>query len=197
MLLPLLGCQRDEEGSNPAQNEPVVHAGPVAADMARDYKELIKINAQPIQVNLNLAMLCRLPVPEDFEAARANYGPHALASINVYVNELARDAMIGRTYDYPEGSVIVKEKHRSSFGITRSAEGDGWTGDGVGGMIKRAEGSSPESGDWEFFYTDAAQPLEAGPIASCVDCHRKVTELDWVFGSWAKEEFFKEEGEGS
>jgi hypothetical protein len=57
---------------------------------------------------------------------------------------------------------------------------------GVGGMVKRHKGYDPANGDWEYFYFEDASKIESGRISSCIQCHSRASDRDYVFGDWAK-----------
>jgi hypothetical protein len=100
------------------------------------------------------------------------------------MNEPGARAFAERKRIYPEGSVVVKEKHFHEYQGPNGRDAGG--GDGVGGMIKRAAGFDPKHGDWEYFYFADPKRIESGRIASCVQCHAAAGETDHVFGTWAK-----------
>lgn len=171
---------------------------PSAAEAAAGYKGYQQITRADVSVNPELAMLCVGVSQQQVEAARAKYGPHANASILIYMNDPAATAYRAGGTAYPPGSVVVKQKrlgsHRSDATGDMVSDGN----DGVGGMIKRPAGYDPEHGDWEYFYFDqftlpaasalavqAPLKVESGRIASCVQCHQAAQRTDHVFGSWA------------
>ena len=99
------------------------------------------------------------------------------------MNDLARNSFTGGELPYPAGSIIVKEKELLSY---RSEENGKWIerGNGVGGMVKRQAGYDPDNGDWEYFYFESLDNIESGRIATCIQCHRQSSDMDYVFGSW-------------
>ncbi|MGI9456109.1 MAG: cytochrome P460 family protein, partial [Aeoliella sp.] len=113
------------------------------------------------------------------ENARERNGPHAFSKINIYMNDSAADTFAAISKSYPTGSVVVKEKLGSTVD-------DLGTAGGVGGMVKRKAGYDPENGDWEYFYFDTPDNIESGRIESCVQCHQRAQETDYVFGTWKK-----------
>lgn len=101
------------------------------------------------------------------------------------MNEQAAETFGKPQPAYPVGAIVVKEKHRSSGATTRadrSSAVDSFTVDGVGGMIKRPPGYDPAHGDWEYFYFEDPRHIEAGRMASCVQCHAAAADRDHVFG---------------
>jgi Cytochrome P460 len=146
-----------------------------AKDVSRDYRQLRLMTKYPVSVDPALAGLCRGMTPGEIADARKRSGPHAISSINIFMNNVAVDAFQRSRTPYPVGSVIVKEKCEYRDPV------------GVGGMIKRPPGYDPENGDWEYFYSEATSALESGKIGSCVECHRGASSRDYVFADWANQ----------
>jgi hypothetical protein len=144
---------------------------PTLAEIAVAYPSYQKITESPVQVNVELMLQCAPTRPEQLEAARAEHGPHARASILVFMNDAAARVFAARSGTYPVGSVIVKHKTISaSFG--------------VGGMVKRAPGFDPAHGDWEYFYFEDPAKIDGGRISTCIECHASAKRTDYVFGTW-------------
>lgn len=154
--------------------------------IAKEYKTLRLLTPEPVLVNPELAMLCVGASQESVEAARVDHGPHAHSSVNIYMNEAAAEAFAQKT-GYPVGSVVVKEKDKLGY---FSKEENRWEGigNGVGGMIKRKAGFDPDNGDWEYFYFEDVKSVESGKMESCIQCHIRAKEKDYVFGSWNVED---------
>lgn len=150
--------------------------------VVQEYKTLKLMTPEPVFVNPELAMLCVGASKEMVDAARVEDGPHANCSVNIYMNELAANAFDEDT-NYPVGSIVVKEKQIHGY---RTKESDEWqgTGNGVGGMIKRADGFDSKNGNWEYFYFESVEKIESGKMDSCIACHSKAKDNDYVFGSW-------------
>lgn len=161
--------------------------GPTAEEVASRYPTYRKMTPETVYVNLELLMYC-VPVGQArTEEAEERYGPHAQTAIDVYMNAAAASAFpAGRKERYPVGAVVVKEK----LILGRAASDPDPEGDrrsvGVGGMIKRAPGFDPAGGDWEYFYFEDPEHIEAGKIESCARCHRGAVGTDFVFGSWER-----------
>ena len=115
-------------------------------------------------VSTPLSILCAaLPEKElarRREEARRAHGPHAERYLRVFANPTAARAARGNgtAGSFPQGSILAKEKLLDPY--AKRAEG-------VAFMIKRAPGTLPESGDWEFRYYP--QPREAS-YSGCVEC---------------------------
>ena len=155
------------------------------AQIAREYKTLKLMTPETVFVNPTLAMLCVGPSKEMVDAVQVDYGPHANCGVRIYMNEIAAVAF-EENAKYPVGAVIVKEKQMLGY---RTKDETEWaaTGSGVGGMIKRAIGFSPDGGDWEYFYFENTDAIESGRLDSCIQCHAKAKNTDFVYGSWNSE----------
>lgn len=93
----------------------------------------------------------------------------------VYANDLAREAIAsdGRA-KFPVGSTIVREKLPREEATQPEL---------VAVMIKRAAGFNPKGGDWEFVTTDGmlTKVSERQKTGSCLECHSKQADRDFVF----------------
>lgn len=169
-------CGCDPSGP---MTKPAADAAPElsVADVAQGYKQLRPMTKGAVFVDPTFASLCRGVTRAEYEEAQKNHsGPHALAAVRIYMNDVAAAAFTQASTPYPVGSVVVKEKQTS--------EGTG----GVGGMIKRPHGYDPTHGDWEYFYFENPAKIESGKISSCVQCHAGAATKDYVFGGWAHED---------
>ncbi len=137
---------------------------------------------EDVYVNPEIASRCIHFTQDLLDDARTAKGPHANCVIRIYMDPLASEAFeSGDTY--PENAVIVKDKKILDFGPSTETQ-PGKTGNGVGGMIKRAKGFDPENGDWEYFYIDSLDNIESGKLQSCSGCHKEAADTDFVFGDW-------------
>jgi hypothetical protein len=153
--------------------------------IAREYRSLTLLTSEPAWVDPQLAVMCVASSPEEIERSVERYGPHAYARVNIYMNGRAAAAFRQGREGYPVGSVVVKQK------LTLGPRGGDASAlpqaDGVGGMVKRPAGYDPEHGDWEYFYFEDPTKIDAGRIASCVQCHAGAANRDYVFGDWARQ----------
>jgi hypothetical protein len=92
----------------------------------------------------------------------------------VYVNEVARGAMLSGRIKFPVGSIIVRE---------RLAQADDAQPQLLSVMYKRAPGFNPKAGDWEFLIVDGALTKieERQKKGSCLSCHVEQRAHDFVF----------------
>ena len=146
------------------------------------YKTFARVTKEPKSVGAGFAGRCN--VTPEMEQVVKETGSHAMHYLHYYLNEVAqhhRDARIGGAY--PAGSVIVKEK---LFAGSAARSADFTQVDAVTGMIKREPGSSPKTGDWEFFYFNprsvspdgkAIAWEKAKDLKSCVSCHSNAADM--------------------
>lgn len=96
---------------------------------------------------------------------------------HVYANEKALSQIFSEKPIYPAGSIIVRERFISTEGQGPNT---------VIAMVKRENGFSPETGDWEFLVFDGpslgVQSRET--VGSCATCHLGSKATDWVFRSY-------------
>lgn len=159
----------------------------LVSNVALHYAGYKKVTDKEVLVNPELARLCIGASFKQVQEAARIHGPHTHAEILVYMNDRATASFRTSAGEYPVGSVVVKQKVYLGH---RDLKSDQWvrTKDkGVGGMIKRAPGYDPENGDWEYFYFEDPATIEAGRIASCIQCHQGAKSTDRVFGTWHKQ----------
>ncbi|CAN5866795.1 hypothetical protein BH11VER1_BH11VER1_27090 [soil metagenome] len=130
-----------------------------------DYQKLPRITERKIDLEESVIQLCLDP--------KMYYGPHIKPGIQLYVNPTAIEA---RKKDsaariYPIGSVLVKEK----FATKEASEPD---------IITVMEKVSMLGGinDWKFTMIRLADRsiVRDGFKVSCVDCHSRFKESDFV-----------------
>lgn len=172
-LLPLAGLGCSSETFDPAaEANPAISVDAVLAEYA-SYRAMTD---GPVPIDPDLWFRCKRAtgVPPE---SQETYGPHAEFLGVYYMNPSAAGAFEEQTHRYPPGSVVVKEKQASYLDKEM-------TGPGLAGMIKRDAGFDPEHGDWEYFFVDHDTPLSQGKLPSCIDCHSRVADRDYVFGGW-------------
>lgn len=101
----------------------------------------------------------------------------------VYVNELAREAMMGaREPRFPVGSIIVREK----LSTPESTEPQL-----LSIMIKREKGYDRAGGDWEFIVADNPEGKlrRLEKKINCLSCHGAQSGNDYVFRTYLPEKF--------
>ena len=94
---------------------------------------------------------------------------------------------------YPDGTVIARlawsfdtsEENNQSFGRRQSFVA-GHPKNGVQFMVKDAKKYAP-TGGWKYAQFDDGKPLaDAAQLRSCFECHRAVTNRDYVFTRYAQ-----------
>ena len=182
----------------------MINATVIAADVPpaitpekvrENYKTFARITKEPKSIGAEFADFCDVPRMEEM---MKETGPHVMHYLHYYLNEVAQRHRADRISGaYPPGSVIVKEKlfgtGRRGVELARTA---------VAGMIKREPGSSPKTGDWEFFYFGQGfGPVDgkaivwekAKDLKSCVSCHSNAADM--VFGRFNEPYVMPEMGE--
>lgn len=134
------------------------------------YRTWVRVNAEPLKVGANLAMLCRSLTSSEQALLKS---PHRDRWVTVYVNPIAKQVMLGTTpYPFPRGSIIVKEKALRPDGPPEL----------LTVMHKREAGYNPASGDWEYlvFNGNGTRVTDRGRIRSCQSCHAQWRQSDYV-----------------
>ena len=99
---------------------------------------------------------------------------------NIYVNEIGKQSYTDSSFPYPVGTIIVKEVYKNE---KKYLEDNIST---VSIMLKLEEGTSPETGDWEYIEDLAGKKRGSGTSASarfCGSCHRSANKTDFVFST--------------
>lgn len=97
----------------------------------------------------------------------------------VYANDLAKAEIEKDKPKFPEGSMIVREKH---------AQADDETPQIVIAMVKRENGFSKKTNDWEFFTFNGSDLkfTKRETKSDCAKCHTQAKKSDWVFKTYLK-----------
>jgi Cytochrome P460 len=111
---------------------------------------------------------------------------------------LGNDAAIkayreGSTSSYPDGAIIARlawsfdasEENNKTFGRRQSWVA-GHPKNGVQFMVKDSK-KYASTGGWKYAQFDAGKPLtDAASLQSCFECHKAVTDRDYVFTRYAQ-----------
>lgn len=148
------------------------------------YRTWTLVNPEPIMMDRVVSQLCAMPntgarvkPAPDPNRNKFRYNPvnpHQDKFLSVYVNETGRESMMTRrSPEFPQGSLIVKEKLGSKESRTPEL---------LTAMFKREKGYNPESGDWEYMLLDgaASKIVERGRLSSCSVCHAAYSSTDYV-----------------
>jgi hypothetical protein len=132
--------------------------------------EMVRVTATPHFVVSSLSLQCVRPSP-------VPHNPHGTHWIHVFVSPNATNIMTSGKGIYPLGTMILKQKFTDPAG----EKTEFYTG-----MRKREPGYNPETGDWEFFTLDqsGSKVTARGKIESCMDCHAKYKQTDFVARSY-------------
>ena len=81
--------------------------------------------------------------------------------------------MTERNPEFPQGSLIVKEKLSSKESQAPEL---------LTAMLKRERGYDPKRGDWEYLMLDgsASKIIERGRLTNCSSCHVAYSSTDFV-----------------
>jgi|GEM_PF-1532801 len=153
----------------------------VTADNVRTfYQKFVRLTAEPHHVGEVFTDLCEPALSPEQEAEdKRKLGPHLSGYVHYYANAEAARALQQSAKEFPEGSIVVKEKlgdppdEKSPEPVLE-----------VGGMIKRGKGFNPAGGDWKFFFSDTrGKSSPHAQSASCVDCHNAAVQ-DHLYSAW-------------
>jgi hypothetical protein len=149
------------------------------AELSR-YKTWTRVNPEPVLMDRFVAADCAAP---GFTRA----GPHLEKWILVYVNEVARSAMMSERYPkFPPGSIIVKEK----LSVTKP----GALPELLTIMVKRNAGYDVGNGNWDYLVANGELSRVERPanVKSCQACHLSHKETDYVTRSYLPSSVRKE-----
>ena len=141
----------------------------------KDRTAWTQVNDKPYLIPSQLASLCGLPTANVRE--RESKNPHMSTFITVYVNNIGRKAMFEKNPQFPEGSIIVKEKIKDYQVRTPVLYTI---------MRKRERGYNPKLGDWEFSVVgpNGTDVQGRGRLENCQSCHSSLGASDFVFRSY-------------
>jgi hypothetical protein len=108
------------------------------------------------------------------------------AWFDIYVNTLAKKAYVKKSSLFPMGSIVLKphypdEERSETARLTI--------------MIKMEKGYDSENGDWWYGVYDETgmEGRHQGKIQSCIKCHTRVKETDYMFSESMMESINEEE----
>lgn len=157
-------------------------SAPAMVKEVEGYRNWTKVNWEPQLMPARVSTACAMPIPPADDAGDMVGNPHREKFFTVYVNDIGRDAMLKqRNPNFPEGSIIVKEKLPSKESRTPEL---------LTVMIKRARGFNPETGDWEYMVLDGAgTKVEGrGNLQNCQGCHAANRKTDYIFRTYLSRE---------
>lgn len=107
---------------------------------------------------------------------------HAATYSNVFVNDIAKKAMLDKTMrPFPVSSVIVREQLINK---------DDKMPEILTIIVKREKGFNPENNDWEFLVFDGAATKiqQREKTGSCQACHAQQRTDDFVFRTYLSDD---------
>lgn len=173
-----LGCGQDDKST--ATSTP-----PPATTFPIEYASWPQLTEQPVTVPLAVMLDCRAPQPSPQIAYGPHYGEHFEFSVRYFVNPTSESAIRKPGTALPVGTTIVKEKW------TRDKPNAKGTLTAIAAMVKHEAGYAKEQGDWEYLYAElpiAGKPMKVdrGQIATCVECHTKAWQTDYLYRSYLR-----------
>lgn len=129
-----------------------------------DFRRWKCVNPEAFWVPWEIAVACAAPPPRNARSQVLS-GPHSGKFIRVYINPIARDAMLQmKTPKFARGSVIVKEKLTTAQ--SKNAEL-------LTVMVKREKGFDASNGDWEYMVLNGSgtKVQQRGKLSNCQSCH--------------------------
>lgn len=153
------GCGTDPEPAAtappPAATTPAQPSTPAMPDTTAD----------AVWAHLQQANYQSWPLWPGKEPMAAGTDPHG-AWLNVYVNEMARDAVSNKAGAMPRGAMIVKENHGPDKQLTA-----------VSVMYKGPDGYNANANNWFWLQRMANGDVKAsGQVEMCESCHRSGTD---------------------
>ena len=89
--------------------------------------------------------------------------------LKLYLNEKAYQAATTGG-EMPDGAILVKENYNKEKELVAITP------------MYRTQGYNPDAGDWFWTkYGDNGKVMASGKVQSCIDCHAKVKNQDWLF----------------
>lgn len=145
-----------------------------------NYRTWTKLNEIPARMDQATAVACA-PFSAHLESEK-KHGPHGKHFVAVYVNDFGRSAVVNATPKFAVGSILIKEKLKSSATDTSQVEAAGKPVL-LTAMVKRESGYDPEHGDWEYLTLtgDAQQITSRGKLENCRQCHDAKKGADFVY----------------
>ena len=146
-----------------------------------DYRKWRKVNSVPQLMPARISASCIARLSADGAVVDGSGNPHRDKYFTVYVNAVGSKAMLDqKNPQFPEGSVIVKEKLSAR---------DSRTPELLTVMIKQKKGFNPAGGDWEYMVLDGTgTKIEGrGNLQHCQDCHIGNQKTDYIFRTYLPE----------
>jgi hypothetical protein len=131
----------------------------------QNISKLQRVTSAPLKMNPVVATDCMPAFPSTVSS-------HGDKFFDVYINHPGASIIESGKGIYPEGTAILKRKYSDAAGTVVEL---------YTGMVKRAKGFNPQSGDWEYFTSTADGKItEHGALTSCMGCHQDYAHSDYV-----------------
>jgi hypothetical protein len=142
--------------------------------LVEGYQKWAMLTDGPVDVAEGAFFACGLNWSGDEKrevSPRENQGVHWSSAIRVYANPLAKTAIEEKKANFPQGSILIKEKIYFGEIIAITA------------MIREKDDYdySEEKNNWRYFYIDRRNEMQFGRIENCRKCHQKAAETDFAF----------------
>jgi hypothetical protein len=145
----------------------------------QERKTLERVTPKPVDMALPVVAQCidAIPSPSPDAPPPLPPSPHKGAKFHIFASEPATLPVFDPWGEFPEGSLILKEKLNRVTGKTELFTG----------MWKREKDFFPEVGDWEFFIVDAeaTRIVQRGKLPQCASCHEEYPRGDYVTKEYA------------
>lgn len=162
------------EAMSPAEMAAATATGESGTAMRRVTSKPFKMDSfEPQPEGLSLPALDDWPSPGEvvgLDSRREN--PHEHNYCHVFVNDRGLSTLKSGKGEYPEGSLIVKQKFSDSKGENTVL---------FTVMRKMGKNYNPQHGNWEYsIVSGSATSHLRGNTQSCIDCHDGYAKTDYV-----------------
>ncbi len=100
---------------------------------------------------------------------------------DVFVNDVGKEAYENQKFPLPEGTVIVKEAYKDKATWEAQSKPE------LTIMVKLADGSNPDTGNWEWYMGGTGKKVGRGMDTKwgkfCASCHLYGQQADYTFMS--------------
>ena len=88
----------------------------------------------------------------------------------VFVDDLALEALFQKRFPLPEGVILVKENYMPDGQLAAIT------------VMQKIAGFNPEGGDWSWAkYAPDGSVQASGQVGGCIGCHAQKKASDWIF----------------
>ena len=171
LVMLLSGCGKKEKA---AEEEPTTAMKPD--------REIVRDMHYQIRVTGDYKTWSLWPGHEEFEPGESPHGK----LLTTYLNEIAINDLKSNHSQFSNGVIIVKENYSEDKELAAFT------------TMYKVEGYNPDGGDWFWTkFSTGWQPEVLGKVKSCVDCHNKNKDNDFIMMAEMPGAETAEEGEES